>query len=384
MSSLRRLWNAARPAEKVLLGFAVYAVLRMIAARRFELANAPFPGQDVLLMLLGIVTARLAAEWWRTPFPEEHADARVRHRRMAFAFAAPPVIVLATLGFKHPAEYGDPRTIATWVLFGEDQAYRMGVTVIVPIFLWLMVGRRLRDDGWLRPGPLLRDGASVLGVAARDWLAPVLLIYAYSAMQPVLAVQLVRDVDPELMRIDRWLFFGHDPNLWMEHLISPALSEWMAACYVFYVPLLPLALGVAYAFDPRRFPRLAFAVALTLAVGYVGYSFFPAQGPVFTMHFDRSLDLYYLRFVKEQLMDRMRVPRDCFPSLHTALSLVLWRGIARSAPRLGWALAPIVLTIPVACVYLRYHYVIDVIAGLVLFGAVTLIARRIRDEAPTA
>ena len=80
-----------------------------------------------------------------------------------------------------------------------------------------------------------------------------------------------------------------------------------------------------------------------------------------------SLDAYLGKRLKEQLMDRTRVPRDCFPSLHTGASLVLLWGAYRSSPRLFWLLCPIVLSIPLACVYLRYHYAVDdIIAGAVL------------------
>jgi membrane-associated phospholipid phosphatase len=128
--------------------------------------------------------------------------------------------------------------------------------------------------------------------------------------------------------------------------------------------------------DAARFRELAFALTLTFAIGYVGYTIVPAQGPLFLQQFHVSLDEYLGARLKAQLMDRTRVPRDCFPSLHTAGSLVLLWGAFRSARRLGWVLAPIVLSIPFACVYLRYHYVVDVIAGALLFTFVVLVTTR--------
>ncbi len=151
----------------------------------------------------------------------------------------------------------------------------------------------------------------------------------------------------------------------------------MIACYVFYIPLVPLVLGWTFAKrDPAPFRELAFALTLTLAVGYVLYTVVPAQGPLFLEHFDVSLDAYLGARLKAQLMDRTRVPRDCFPSLHTAASLVLLWGAYRNERRLYRVLAPVVLTIPFACVYLRYHYVIDIVAGVALFLAVRALTLR--------
>jgi membrane-associated phospholipid phosphatase len=178
-----------------------------------------------------------------------------------------------------------------------------------------------------------------------------------------------------MAELDQFLFFGHNPTKLCEAIISPPLSEWLGACYTFYLPLFPIVLGALFMVRDRApFREGAFALSLVLAVGYIGYSMVPVVGPVFTQTFDRSLDLYFTGFIKEQLMDRTRVPRDCFPSLHTGASMtLLWA--ARHIPKLAWALAPFVLSIPFACVYLRYHYVTDVLAGLLLFALVATWAR---------
>lgn len=337
-------------------------------------------------MFLATVTARLFAEYIRSPLLP---TARRVHRFLAPIAVGAGIVGVAIVGVESFRDYGDAHATSTWLLFVREQTSRLGLAVLLPAFAWLVASRRLRlapgAASALSPLPFAREALRVLGGAARDWLALVLTIYAYASTESSGA--LFADADDALKHVDRVLFFGHDPNLLLERVISPALSEWMAGCYVFYLFLFPIALGVVYAIDAPRFRWFAFSVALTLALGYVGYSLVPARGPVFTTHFDVSLDLYYLQPVKEQLMDRMRVPRDCFPSLHTAASLTLLRGTYKSAPRLAVVLAPIVLTIPIACVYLRYHYVVDVLAGIAVFALVAKItdalAVRSGDSAPS-
>jgi membrane-associated phospholipid phosphatase len=198
-------------------------------------------------------------------------------------------------------------------------------------------------------------------------------------MRPVIGRGLFGDQDAALARIDRWMFFGHSPHVLCEAIISRPLSEWLCACYMFYLPLFPLVLGWVFARRDRApFRELGFALTLTLAVGYFFYTVVPAQGPLFLDHFDVDLEAYVGQNIKAQLMDRARVPRDCFPSLHTGASLVLLWGAFRHARRLFWAVAPFVVCIPLACVYLRYHYVVDVLAGVALFVGVAWVTTRSR------
>ena len=58
--------------------------------------------------------------------------------------------------------------------------------------------------------------------------------------------------------------------------------------------------------------------------------------------------------------------RDCFPSLHTAITVIVTTFAYKYRRWLFWFLLPVNIGIVMATVYLRYHYVIDVIAGLAL------------------
>ena len=112
--------------------------------------------------------------------------------------------------------------------------------------------------------------------------------------------------------------------------------------------------------------RFAFTICLTLGLGYFGYALVPAQGPMYTQTFQTPLDLYYLQEIKQALMDHTRIERDCFPSLHTAITCVCAFSAWRYLRPLFWLFLPMTLTIPIACIYLRYHYVSDVIGGFML------------------
>jgi membrane-associated phospholipid phosphatase len=65
-------------------------------------------------------------------------------------------------------------------------------------------------------------------------------------------------------------------------------------------------------------------------------------------------------------MDFARIRRDVFPSMHVAFSFLVWLYAYRHSRRLFWVLSPLVLSLWVSTVYLRYHYLVDCVAGFVL------------------
>jgi membrane-associated phospholipid phosphatase len=60
------------------------------------------------------------------------------------------------------------------------------------------------------------------------------------------------------------------------------------------------------------------------------------------------------------------VQRDAFPSGHTAIAIVVLAMAARYQRRLFYPLLVITVSLMISTIYLRYHYVIDVIAGVLL------------------
>lgn len=177
----------------------------------------------------------------------------------------------------------------------------------------------------------------------------------------------VHDQDLILEKIDSWMFLGQNPLLVLESWIKPALSEWMAFAYSSYGPFFAIVFGSLYLKDENQpAEELIFMSTLALAIGYASYTIIPAKGPMFTQHFSIPLDLYYMKEFKNLYMDQPRIDRDCFPSLHTALTLIFLYSSWKNIRPLFWILLPIAIFIPIACVYLRYHYVVDVFAGILL------------------
>jgi membrane-associated phospholipid phosphatase len=68
--------------------------------------------------------------------------------------------------------------------------------------------------------------------------------------------------------------------------------------------------------------------------------------------------------------------RDAFPSGHTAIALMVLFLANKYQKRLYKAFLPLVIAMIISTVYLRYHYVVDVIGGALLFIFTAYIGER--------
>jgi membrane-associated phospholipid phosphatase len=62
------------------------------------------------------------------------------------------------------------------------------------------------------------------------------------------------------------------------------------------------------------------------------------------------------------------IKRDAFPSGHTSVALLSLYYAVRFTPRLVPVIAPGVFLMILSTMYLRYHYLVDVLAGIALAG----------------
>ncbi|HET7151682.1 MAG TPA: phosphatase PAP2 family protein [Candidatus Acidoferrum sp.] len=196
--------------------------------------------------------------------------------------------------------------------------------------------------------------------------------------------------DAKLIVFDRWLT-GVNPSLWFEHLAHPPLTEFMEFAYFTYFLYLLILGGILY--YSRDF-KSYWAVMTYSAAGYVlGYlisMFFPVQSPWFTLAGMWHGDLVGGAFTATiDLIEKCgRVHGAAFPSQHVAGAMAALWGAWRHRRWLFWVFLPFVACMCVSTVYVRNHYVADVLGGIVTgtFGyliGVCLVKKRRSLSTPT-
>lgn len=212
----------------------------------------------------------------------------------------------------------------------------------------------------------------------RSWYPLVLIPFTYKELTYLIPLIHPRDLDWELAAIDYWMFGVH-PTVWLERYTSPLATELFQLAYMAYY-FMPLVLGLVLWWQRRleEYHFLLFVVVLGFYLSYIGYIAVPAIGPRFILSDQQTEPLSGVLLFEwlRVTLDRMEgITRDCFPSGHTELTiLILFYSYRFHRPTFWWVL-PAGSALIVSTVYLRYHYVIDVIAGVALAAVVIAIAR---------
>ncbi|MFZ5905894.1 MAG: phosphatase PAP2 family protein [Nitrospirota bacterium] len=203
----------------------------------------------------------------------------------------------------------------------------------------------------------------------------VCVLLVFDSLEGIVHFVNPRDIDPLLIRID-YMVFGNHPTVMLENYMTPLLTDLLQIAYSSYY-FIPISFGaILLARNQRKeFDISLFLILFCFYLSYLGYILFPALGPRFYLDQLQTTELQGL-LVAEPLMNLLNrlegIKRDAFPSGHTAITLAVLYLSHKFVRALFWIYLPIVTALIFSAVYCRYHYVIDIIAGIWLM-AVTII-----------
>jgi membrane-associated phospholipid phosphatase len=174
------------------------------------------------------------------------------------------------------------------------------------------------------------------------------------------------DIDPILIRLD-YLIFRNHPTVMLERIMNPLLTDILQIAYSTYY-FIPISFGIVLLKNNQKseFNKSLFMILLCFYLSYLGYILMPALGPRFYLDHLQTTGLQGL-LVAEPLHDLLNrlegIKRDAFPSGHTGIAVVVLYLAYQYKRNLFWIYLPLVSALLFSTVYLRYHYVVDVIAG---------------------
>jgi membrane-associated phospholipid phosphatase len=208
----------------------------------------------------------------------------------------------------------------------------------------------------------------------------VIVLLVFNSLGDLIPRIRPRYYDDVLIRID-YSLFGVHPTVWMERFNNALLTGLLQTAYISYY-FMPISLGVLLFIREKRssFNTAVFGIVLCFYLSYLGYLLVPAVGPRFTLNHVQMTELQagpLTLWIRQTLDGLEQNKTDAFPSGHTAVALVslvyAWKYREKALFRI---LAPAVSGLIVSTVYLRYHYVVDVIAGILLAVLTILISPR--------
>ncbi len=326
--------------------------------------------------------------------------------RAAAVVAAVMATAAALVAWTHHLPLRDPdgASLPTWFRLPVIVASAVALDVVTR---WVLLVRR----GGTAPGAALRT------VVVERWdrdqirftLSGLVTWYvAYVAFRNLKSyVPFVTDrvADPELARLDRLLWLGHDPAVVLHDVLGTTWANWaMAAVYLIWIGLVPATLAIALVWTRRSTAGAWYVTAISLdwLLGVAVYYAVPSLGPTYSSpQWFAALPHTPNTAVRDTLLaDRIEVlsgPWDthavqtiaAFASLHVAVMVTIC--LVAEAMRLpalvriaAWTFLGLTI---LATVYLGWHFFVDVIAGVgVGVAAVALAGRatgnplRRRDE----
>lgn len=275
---------------------------------------------------------------------------------------------------------------------------------VMAYFLVLMAGVLLgRGPGW---NASLRTLAWDLGIFAaaivvvrgelvrrESTLASVLYrlvigfppAVTYVQLRGILPAITQKALDADIYAFDLRVFH-YEPSLAWDKWVSPATVEWFAFFYGLYFLIIAIHIApfLLFADDSPLFRAYSNGVFVVFLTAHVVYALVPGFGPYAHFTFEHALTGgRFWKLVLDTVHDGGAL-KDIFPSLHTAApSFFLFFAIAnrKTVPfRYTWpVMAFVVSQIVIATMFLRWHYLVDILAGLALAALAVFLGRAIAD-----
>ena len=198
--------------------------------------------------------------------------------------------------------------------------------------------------------------------------------YSYVYLHGLLPQVNTHSLDYELHSLDLALF-GVEPAVWLDRIVTPFTSEWFAFFYFGYffllaVHVLPILLASR---GGRLLSEFAVAILTLFCIAHILYMVVPGYGPYHAVpdEFENALPQGLWVNLVMKAVGTAGAAKDIFPSLHTAAPTVLALFSYRHRDKMPWRYTwPITcffaLNIVIATMFLRWHWVIDVVAGFAL------------------
>lgn len=264
------------------------------------------------------------------------------------------------------------RSIAYWYVL-------LPLNLIVAFGLVELVSRY--EISLVESGKPEQDFKSPLKVL-RYWYGIAAILIAFKESYYVIQSLKPQDIDAILIKWDLFLF-GTNPTVWAQQFVNKYLTELLQITYFFYYFMIIVFGLESYLWHKYwNFKYTILVLFTAFFMSYLLYMIFPANGPRFHLHNFYSVTkelpgIYLTEPIRAFLNAGESIPpgvsnpqdyvqRDAMPSLHIAIAFLIlylsWKFKSKSV----YFYLPYFILMTAATIYLRYHYVVDIFAGILI------------------
>jgi membrane-associated phospholipid phosphatase len=242
---------------------------------------------------------------------------------------------------------------------------------------------------WFVPPLLRRRNHFVPRLAAEIYL-PLLFSMFYAEMEylGLIFFAFEDSLDPQLIALEEWIFGGQPSLDWARSWNWPWFHELMEFAYFSYYFLSASVVFLIFRTrdwsEEQRWDTLRDFVrdlSLVMLLCYTMFTIWPAWGPKYFRAGYVEVDGYFFTRIMHYIHNNGALLGAAFPSSHVAGSMVPWFYVWTRFPRGRWPMTILFVLLCMSTVYCRYHYVVDVFAGLILGGIILLLGHVFGDKA---
>lgn len=260
--------------------------------------------------------------------------------------------------------------IKGWYLF-------ISVNFIICILIYFIIGifaKKKANNSQIKK-------SSVISIL-RFWYGIPVVLYCFKQVYHIIQGMNLPLIDLTLIKID-YSLFGVNPTEWMMNFANPFVTEVLQVIYFYYYLLFIFFFLEFYLkrnSDEYKFSM--FLIFIGFYISYIFYLIFPAAGPRFFIHdfFSISKELSGILLTEPSRIflnfgesipagvsnPILHVQKDAMPSAHVSMAFLVlylsWKFKTKSV----WFYLPYFVLMAVSTIYLRYHYVVDVLAGVIV------------------
>jgi membrane-associated phospholipid phosphatase len=214
----------------------------------------------------------------------------------------------------------------------------------------------------------------------RFWYPVFTIMFCFKEVYVIMISLGDKLFDDVLVQIDKAIF-GFNPTEFLYGAASPIFTEILQIVYgLFYLMPVIFASELYFWHRYNEMKYTIFVIMFGFYLSFIGYLLVPAVGPRFTIHDFTVTDaelpgLFFSQMIRDFINMGESIPkgeinailvaqRDAFPSGHTIIILLITYLSRKFRSNSFYFYLPYSVLMLFSTVYLRYHYVIDLIAAV--------------------
>jgi membrane-associated phospholipid phosphatase len=210
-------------------------------------------------------------------------------------------------------------------------------------------------------------------VFLRLFYPALLMAFFYQETGNLMHLLFPEFLDSHLVMMEKTLL-GLNPTLWLDDHLDVFATEILSLGYFSYYFMIPgLSLALFFGKRDAESKRFITATCLTFFVSYLLFFLYPIEGPRwhFAGVYQHAVSGPLIWPLVSYVIGKGAVHGGCMPSSHVGEALVILIFAIRNYGRRAYFLIPLVILLAGGTIYGRFHYVSDVVVGIIIGLAAT-------------